>query len=73
VDDSQRHSETTRSAQLKWSLSGFGSGQAARYAESICPMVAEGLYLPRGSSNLCRRHCPYWQTCEAEYCGQVRP
>ena len=51
---------------------------ACRYAESIYPMVAEaiadGLYLPRRSSNLCsRRHCPYWQTCEAEYGGNVRP
>jgi hypothetical protein len=51
---------------------------ACRYAESIYPMVAEaigdGLYLPRRSSNLCsRRHCPYWQTCEAEYGGAVRP
>jgi len=52
--------------------------QAARYAESIYPMVAaaigDGLYLPRRSSNLCtRRHCGYWQTCEAEYGGSVRP
>src|ERR1035441_7428587 len=51
---------------------------AARYAESIYPMVAEaigdGLYLPRRSSNLCsRRHCAYWQTCEAEFGGSVRP
>jgi hypothetical protein len=35
--------------------------------------IADGLYLPRRNSNLCRDHCPYWQTCEAEFGGSVRP
>jgi CRISPR/Cas system-associated exonuclease Cas4 (RecB family) len=48
------------------------------YAESIYPLVAEamdeGLYLPHRGGNLCsRRHCAYWQACEAEYGGTVRP
>jgi CRISPR/Cas system-associated exonuclease Cas4 (RecB family) len=48
------------------------------YAESIYPLVAEamddGLYLPHRAGNLCsRKHCAFWQACEAEYGGQVRP
>jgi len=40
----------------------------------VATAIADGLYLPRRSSNLCsRRHCPYRQTCEAEFGGAVRP
>jgi hypothetical protein len=40
----------------------------------VAEAISDGLYLPRRSSNLCsRRHCAYWQNCEAEYGGVVRP
>jgi RecB family exonuclease len=50
----------------------------ARFAERIYPMVAEaigdGLYLPnRGNESCSRKHCPFWQSCEAEFGGTVKP
>ena len=47
------------------------------YAEYIYPAVQEaarrGEVMPRRSSNLCsRKHCAYWQQCQADYGGEVR-
>jgi hypothetical protein len=47
-----------------------------RYAETIYPMVQEGMrdgiYTPRRGSPLCsRRYCGYWRECEREYGGRI--
>ena len=47
-----------------------------RYAETIYPMVQEGMrdgiYPPRRGCPLClRRYCGYWRECEREYGGRI--
>ena len=47
-----------------------------RYAETIYPMVQDGIrdgiYTPRRGSSFCsRRYCGYWRECEREYGGRI--
>lgn len=47
-----------------------------RYAETIYPMVQDGMrdgiYTPRRGSPLCsRRYCGYWRECEREFGGRI--
>ena len=47
------------------------------YARAIYPRAQDamrtGCVTPNRGSNLCsRKHCNFWQACEAEYGGKVR-
>jgi CRISPR/Cas system-associated exonuclease Cas4 (RecB family) len=49
-----------------------------RSIEVLYPLAQEGmrsgLYMPNRNSFLCsQRHCPYWERCQDEYGGQVKP
>lgn len=52
------------------------TGADRRYAESIYPLVQDGvrsgIYPPRRNSFLCsRKYCGYWRQCEREFGGEV--
>ncbi|MFN0168424.1 MAG: RecB family exonuclease [Bryobacteraceae bacterium] len=64
---------------LKLVEQSFAIGDSDRKQTTVLyPLAQEGmrsgLYLPNRNSFLCsQRHCPYWERCQDEYGGEVKP